>query len=81
MDKYRYDHTILPEELRLSRIDLRKEVERKGKHELAELLFSSLESMEFGKTYVVGFEKKEETDWRTGGTTLQMTAYFKEYGT
>ena len=28
-----------------------------------------------------GFEKKEETDWRTGGTTLQMTAHFKEYGT
>ena len=36
--------------------------------------------MEFGKVYVVGFDKKEETDWRTGGTTLQMTAHFKEYG-
>ena len=80
MDRYRYDRTISPEELRLSRIDVRKEVERQGKHELAELLLSSLASMEFGKVYVVGFDKKEETDWRTGGTTLQMTAHFKEYG-
>lgn len=80
MDRYRYDRAISPEELRLSRIDVRKEVERQGKHELAELLLSSLECMEFGKVYVVGFEKKEETDWRTGGTTLQMTAHFKEYG-
>lgn len=79
MDRYRYDRTISPEELRLSRIDVRKEVERQGKHELAELLLSSLESMEFGKAYVVGFNKKEETDWRTGGASLQMTAYFKEY--
>lgn len=80
MYKCRYEHTIPPEELRLSRIDVRKEVERQGKHELAELLLSSLESMEFGKVYVVGFDKKEETDWRTGGASLQMTAYFKEYG-
>ena len=43
MDRYRYDRTISPEELRLSRIDVRKEVERQGKHELAELLLSSLE--------------------------------------
>lgn len=78
MDKYRYNHTISPEELRLSSIDVRKEIERQGKHELAELLLSSLESMEFGKVYVVGFAKEEEADWRTGGTTLQLTAYFKE---
>lgn len=79
MDKYRYDYTISPEELQLTWIDVQKEVERQGKHKLAELLLSSLESMEFGKVYIVGFEKKEEMDWRTGGTTLRMTAHFKEY--
>ena len=48
MDRYRYDRTISPEELRLSRIDVRKEVERQGKHELAELLLSSLERKRTG---------------------------------
>lgn len=80
MDKYKCNQMISQEELRLSRIDARKEAEREGKYKLAKLLLSSLERMEFGKVYVLRLDKKEETDWRTGGALLQMTAYFKEYG-
>lgn len=79
MEKYRYDRMITREVLQLSNIDVRKEVEKQGKHELAKFLLPNLESMEFGKTYVVGLEEKEEINWQTDSITLQMTAHFDEY--
>ena len=78
MDKFIGQYRVPYEDIRYGGGEMRKEIEKQGKQELAELLAEKISEAEFGNRYVLELHKKEKRDIETGGFLIEITALFMD---